>query len=176
MHPVNVYEQRYIPVSFCCLLFSGSRLCGRPPTCWWWPWPSLTSSWFGSRQFLSLWGCWSRSTGHGESLRAGSTASVEEFLVRPFLRSALQTHRSCHLPFPHKNRQWDVSASPTVRSKSTKQRVDPLDYFICCRQTIVFFCLGWLEQKQIRAYIKEYQLPICCLMAYFVRKLAFLSI
>ena len=23
-----------------------------------------------------------------------------------------------------------------------------------------FFCLGWLEQKQIRAYISEYQLQI----------------
>ena len=38
-----------------------------------------------------------------------------------------------------------------------------------------FFSLGWLEQKQIRAYISEYQLQICCLMAYSVRKLAFLS-
>ena len=35
--------------------------------------------------------------------------------------------------------QWDVSTHSVVRSKSTKQQVDPLDYFICCRQTFVFF-------------------------------------
>ena len=38
-----------------------------------------------------------------------------------------------------------------------------------------FFCLGWLEQEQIRAYNSEYQLQIWCLMAYIIRKLAFLS-
>ena len=40
----------------------------------------------------------------------------------------------------------------------------------------IFFCLGWLEQKQISAYISQYQHYICCLMAYKVRKLAVLSI
>ena len=54
-----------------------------------------------------------------------------------------------------KESQWDVSTHSLVRSKSTKQQVDPLDYFICCRQTFIFFCLGWLGQKQISAYISQ---------------------
>ena len=43
--------------------------------------------------------------------------------------------------------QWDVSTHFLVRSKSTKQQVDPLDYFISCRQTFVFFLPGpaWAE-------------------------------
>ena len=48
----------------------------------------------------------------------------------------------------------------------------PLQINETCRQTF-FFCLGWLELTQIRAYISEYELQICCLMAY---KLAFLTI
>ena len=33
-----------------------------------------------------------------------------------------------------------------------------------------FSCLGWLGQKQISAYISQYQHQICCMMAYSVRK------
>ena len=43
--------------------------------------------------------------------------------------------------------EWDVSTHSIVRSKSNKEQVDPLDYFICCRQTFRFFLpgLGWAE-------------------------------
>ena len=66
--------------------------------------------------------------------------------------------------------QWDVFTHFSVRSKSTKQQVDPLDYLICCSQTFFFFCLGWFGQKQISAYISQLCHKIYCLMAYIVRR------